>query len=273
MTTSQQAQADAFRALHAVNAPTLLLPNAWDAASAQLVAQCGAKALATTSAGVSWSHGFPDGEHLPCATHLTAIREIIRVVAIPVTVDVEGGYSEDPDAVARYISDIIEAGAIGVNIEDGASPPDLFAAKVTAVRALTRKTGVDFFINARTDVYLRGLASPDSAVHETIERAKLYKNAGADGIFVPGLVNLVEIKEIATSVQLPLNIMALPGIAPVQTLAEHGVRRISVGMALHQAALAAAKRATKEILGSGHFNALFAESITYNEMNAMFSPR
>ncbi len=273
MTTSQQAQADAFRALHAVNAPTLLLPNAWDAASAQLVAQCGAKAIATTSAGVSWSHGFPDGEHLPCATHLTATREIIRVAAIPVTVDVEGGYSEDPDAVARFISDIIKAGAIGINIEDGASPPDLFAAKVIAVRALTKKTGVDFFINARTDVYLRGLASPDSAVHETIERAKLYKNAGADGIFVPGLVNLVEIKEIATSVQLPLNIMALPGIAPVQTLAEHGVRRISVGMALHQAALAAAKRATKEILDSGHFNALFAESITYNEMNAMFSPR
>jgi 2-methylisocitrate lyase-like PEP mutase family enzyme len=256
-----------------VNAPVLLLPNAWDAASAQLVTRCGAKAIATTSAGVSWSHGFPDGEHLPRAAHLTAIREIIRVAVIPVTVDVEGGYSEDPDAVARFISDIIEAGAIGINIEDGASPPDLFAAKVAAVRTLTKKTGIDFFINARTDVYLRGLVSPDSAVHETIERAKLYKNAGADGIFVPGLVNLAEIKEIAISVQLPLNIMALPGIAPVQTLAEHGVRRISVGMALHQTALAAAKMATMEMFDSGHFNALFAESIAYNEMNAMFSPR
>jgi 2-methylisocitrate lyase-like PEP mutase family enzyme len=273
MTTPQQAQADAFRALHAVNAPTLLLPNAWDAASAQLIAQCGAKAIATTSAGVSWSHGFPDGEHLPCAIHLAAIREIIRVAAIPVTVDVEGGYSEDPDVVAHFISDIINAGAIGINIEDGASPPDLFAAKITAIRALTKKTGVDFFINARTDVYLRGLASPDSAVRETIERAKLYRNAGADGIFVPGLVNLVEIKEIAASVQLPLNIMALPGIAPVHTLAEHGVRRVSVGMALHQASLAAAKRATKEMLDIGHFSALFAESIGYNEMNEMFSSR
>ncbi len=271
MMKSQQTHAEAFRALHDVNAPTLLLPNAWDAASAQLIAQWGGKAVATTSAGVSWAHGFPDGERLPHIAHLAAIREITRIVAIPVTVDVESGYSNDPNVVVNFVSDMIEAGAVGINIEDGISPPDLFAAKITAVRALARKMGIDLFINARTDVYLRGLASPDNAMRETIERARLYKNAGADGIFVPGLANLVEMREIAAAVQLPLNIMALPGIASVRTLAEHGVRRISVGAALHQATLAAAKKAVREIFDAGHFDAMFAESIDYNEMNALFS--
>ena len=220
-----------------------------------------------------WSHGFSDGEQLPREAHFATIREIVRLAAVPVTVDVDGGYSDDPHAVANLISEIIAAGAVGINLEDGATSPDLLAAKISAAKAVAKRVGVDLFINARTDVYLRRLVSPDLSVSETIKRAKLYQNAGADGIFVPVLVNLDEIRQIADAVPLPLNIMAVPGIAPVQALKEHGVRRISVGPALMQTAMAAAQKAAMEILDNGRFDALFAAAVSYGEMDALFARR
>jgi len=273
MTEAQKIHTQNFRALHALNVSPLILPNAWDAASAALMVKCGAPAIATTSAGVSWSHGFSDGEQLPREAHFATIREIIRLAAVPVTVDVEGGYSNEPDQVAKLIAEIIAAGAVGVNLEDGASPPDLFAAKVVAAKAAAKRAGIDLFINARTDVYLRRLVSPDLAVSETIKRARLYQSAGADGIFVPCLVNLDEMRQIAEAVPLPLNVMALPGIAPVQDLKEHGVRRISVGPALFQRAMAAAQEAAKEILQQGCFDALFSTAVSFGEMEEIVAKR
>lgn len=272
-TATQKIHAQNFRALHALNVSPLLLPNAWDAASAGIMVKCGAPAIATTSAGVSWSHGFSDGEQLPREAHVATIREIVRLAAVPVTVDVEGGYSDDPEAVAKFIAEIIAAGAVGINLEDGASSPDLLAAKISAAKAVAKRVGVDLFINARTDVYLRRLVSPDLAVSETIKRAKLYQNAGADGIFVPVLVNLDEMRQIAEVVPLPINVMVLPGIAPVQVLKEHGVRRISVGPALMQTAMAAAQKAAMEILHKGRFDALFSATVSFEEMNKLFAGR
>jgi len=271
MTKTQQTHAQNFRALHALNVSPLVLPNAWDAASAGIMVKCGATAIATTSAGVSWSHGFPDGEQLPREAQLATVREIVRVATVPVTVDVEGGYSDDPQEVANLISEIIAAGAIGVNLEDGASPPDLLVAKIVAAKAVARRAGIDLFINARTDVYLRSLVSADLAMAETIKRAKLYQNAGADGIFAPVLVNLDEMRQIAEAVPLPLNVMALPGIAAVNVLKAHGVRRISVGPALFQTAMAAAQKAAKEILDQGHFDTLFSAAVSFGEMNELFA--
>jgi 2-methylisocitrate lyase-like PEP mutase family enzyme len=147
----------------------------------------------------------------------------------------------------------------------------LLAAKIAAAKAVAKRVGVDLFINARTDVYLRSLVSPDLAVSETIKRARLYQNAGADGIFVPVLVNLNEMRQIAEAVPLPLNVMALPGIATVNVLKEHGVRRVSVGPALFQTAMDAARKAAMEILDKGRFDTLFSAAVPFGEMNELFT--
>ncbi len=145
-----------FRRLH--DGELLILPNAWDAGSARLIESRGAKAIATTSAGLAWSRGYPDGDALPVEQLLSAVRAIARVIGVPLTIDVEGGYSNDPAAVAGLVAGILEAGAVGINIEDGSGSPALLCAKIAAARESAGRAGVELFINARTDVYLRGLA-------------------------------------------------------------------------------------------------------------------
>ena len=176
--------ANTFRALHYGN-ELLLLANAWDPGSARLIESLGARAIATTSAGLAWSRGYPDGDALPIEQLLTTARDIARVIRVPLSIDIEGGYSDDPAVVARVVSGIIDAGAVGINIEDGAGSPDLLCAKIEAARHSATRAGVDLFINVRTDVYLRGMASGDAAVREVIRRAERYRSAGCDGIFVP----------------------------------------------------------------------------------------
>jgi 2-methylisocitrate lyase-like PEP mutase family enzyme len=154
---------DTFRILH--RRPNLLiLPNAWDAGSARLIESLGATAIATTSAGVAWSRGYPDGDALPIEQLLATAREIARVIRVPLTIDIEGGYSGDPAVVAQVVAGVIDAGAAGINIEDGAVLPDLLCAKIEAARQAASRTGVDLFINTRTDVYLRAFSSGDAAI-------------------------------------------------------------------------------------------------------------
>jgi 2-methylisocitrate lyase-like PEP mutase family enzyme len=139
-----------FRALHHGN-ELLLLPNAWDPGSARLIESLGAKAIATTSAGLAWSRGYPDGDALPIEQLIKTVRDISRVIRVPLSIDVEGGYSDDPAVVARLVSGIIEAGAVGINIEDGAGSPDVLCAKIETARRSAARAGVDLFINvART---------------------------------------------------------------------------------------------------------------------------
>ncbi len=178
-------QADTFRRLHE-GPQILVLPNAWDAASAAMMEDAGAKAVATSSAAVAWAHGYADGDILPIPTLLAAIGEMARVLKIPLTADIEGGYSDDLAMVGETIRGVIGAGAVGINFEDGARSPDLHARKIETVRQAAAESGVPLFINARIDVYLKGLAKDEAALDETLRRAELYRAAGADGIFVPG---------------------------------------------------------------------------------------
>lgn len=259
-----------FRDLHR---DFLLLPNAWDPGSARLIESLGAKAIATTSAGVAWSRGFPDGDALPVEELLITVRAIARVIRVPLTVDIEGGYSDDPSAVARVVTSVIEAGAVGINIEDGAGSPQRLSAKIEAARRSASTAGVDFFINVRTDVYLRSLASTDGAVEEVGRRATMYQAAGCDGIFVPGLADGQAIEAIAAAIDpLPLNVMLVPGLPSLTTLRKQGVRRLSAGSAIAQAAFGLSGRLATDFL-AGSWNDMFAVAADYGAMNQLFSKR
>jgi 2-methylisocitrate lyase-like PEP mutase family enzyme len=258
-----------FRALHFGN-ELLLLPNAWDPGSARLIESLGARAIATTSAGLAWSRGYPDGDALPIEQLLTTTRDIARVIRVPLSIDIEGGYSDDPAVVARVVSGIIDAGAVGINIEDGAGSPGVLCAKIEAARRSATRAGVDLFINVRTDVYLRGMASGDGAVREVIRRAELYRAAGCDGIFVPGLVEGFAVEAIAAAIDpQPLNIMLMPGLPSPAVLREQGVRRLSAGSAIAQAVMGLTRRLANDFL-AGSSDDMSTITVDYSSMNQLF---
>jgi 2-methylisocitrate lyase-like PEP mutase family enzyme len=270
-TVSAPMQTREFRSLH--NSGLLVLPNAWDGGSARLIESCGAQAIATTSAGLAWAAGYADGGDLPGEVLLDAVRAIARVIRVPLTVDIEGGYSHQPEAVARLVTAIMDAGAVGINIEDGADPPELLCDKIIAVRQGAAGLAAELFINVRTDVYLRALAARGGAVAEVIRRANLYRAAGCDGLFVPGLSDPSEIKAIAAAIDpVPLNVMLIPGLPPVEVLRSLGVRRLSAGSALAQAALGRLAALTRDLL-QGRVEAIFDESAEYGRMNQLLQVR
>lgn len=255
-----------FLELHRGPAP-LLIANAWDAASAALWQQAGAPAIGTSSAALAWSCGYADGGALPSEALLHQVRAIVRVARVPVSVDIEGGYSDDPAAVAALAREVAEAGAVGINLEDGDGDPALLEEKIRAIRAAP---GAPLFVNARTDVYLRGLAEGDAAVAMAIERLSRYRDAGADGGFVPGIRALDQIAAIASSVPLPLNVMAVPGLPRPSELAGAGVRRISAGAALFEHAFAAGSRAAARFL-EGDFSLSLRDGLDYGDLNRLFA--
>ena len=262
--------ASAFRALHEPGR-ILLLPNAWDALSARVIQECGAQAIATTSSGLSWAHGCSDGEHLSPEVLVTALGEIVRASALPVTADIEAGYSRDPKQVGVLVSAIIASGAVGINLEDGAAPADLLVAKIGSARRASASAGVSLFVNARTDVFLKRLVSPERAIDETVARARRYREAGADGIFVPGLIEPEAIRCIAEAVALPLNVMVGAGLPPMSVLQGCGVRRVSAGASLCRASFGAARRATERFLAEHQYDLLLDGTFAQAELNAMFA--
>jgi len=264
--------ASTFRALHAPG-HLLVLPNAWDAASARLVEECGAQAIATTSSGVAWAQGYPDGNAMPPSVVVAAVAAIGRVVRVPLTADVEAGYSSEPATVGELVARVLDAGAVGINLEDGGDSPDLLCAKIEAVKRAARGA-TDVFVNARTDVFLRGLVPADRAVAETIERARRYRAAGADGVFVPGVIAVDDIRAVAAGVEpLPLNVMAWPGLPDAPELRALGVRRLSAGAAIVSRVLGIARRSAVEFLRGENTAAMFDGSIAYAEMNGLLRPR
>lgn len=254
---SQAAKAELFRSLHQ-GPDVLVLPNAWDAASAAVVADAGAKAVATSSAAVAWTFGQADGDILPVDATCAVVKAITRVVDVPVSCDFEGGFTDDLDQLARNVTRVIEAGAVGINFEDGARDPNLHARKIAAVRQAAEKAGVPLFINARTDVYLRQLATGDAAEAEAIRRGRLYASAGADGVFVPGAADAALIGRLAEAIPAPLNILAWPGAPDAAALKALGVRRLSAGTGTFNIAFAALARAAAEFLAQGSSDAVFA---------------
>lgn len=259
-----------FRSLHAPG-QLLLLANAWDAGSARLIEARGAPAIATTSAGLAWSRGYPDGDRLPGRVLESALAEIARVVSVPLSVDLEGGYSSDPRAVAETVRAVLAAGAAGINLEDGNAPPELLCRKIEAARSAAVRAGVDLFVNARCDVFLSRLVPPESAVEETLARARRYRAAGCDGVFAPGVCEAAEIGAIASGLgELPLNVLWLAGLPRLPELRALGVRRLSAGSALARRAYGAAARAAQRFLEHGECDPADA-AVANPEMNALFA--
>src|SRR3989442_15048491 len=197
-----------FRDLHGNSKKPLILPNVWDAGGARIVESLGAKAVATTSAGVAWSLGYPDGNHLPALLLARLAEQIVRAVKVPESLDFEAGYASEPSVVAENLKPILAAGISGINIEDGTDAPAILAGKIEAIKALAASMGVDVFVNARTDVYLQGLVADDKKVQETLGRAAGYRSAGADGLFVPGLTDVAHIAKITEGTELPVTLMS-----------------------------------------------------------------
>lgn len=271
MIAHNPAAAQLFHQLHQKG--LLILANAWDAGSARLIESLGAKAIATTSAAVAWSHGYPDGDRLPVPLLLATVADIARAVRIPISVDSEGGYADDPAAVAEHIAALIDAGAVGINIEDGSGTPDRLCAKIEGAKAAGARRGVDLFVNARTDVYLKGLVPADERVAESLARAERYRRAGADGIFVPGLREAPEISAIASAARLPLNVLAWPGLPSASELEALGVRRLSAGSGIAQALLGRMSSLAAGFLRSGASDPLADGAMPYADLNALMSER
>ncbi|MEZ5996476.1 MAG: isocitrate lyase/phosphoenolpyruvate mutase family protein [Hyphomonadaceae bacterium] len=256
--------ADHFHKLHE---DFLILPNAWDAASAKLIERAGAQAIATTSAGVAWAHGYADGHDLPISKLVNTVEEIARVVAVPVSADAEAGYADDPRQVGQNIEALIGAGAVGVNIEDGAAHHDLHLRKIEAARAAAERAGVKLYINARTDVFLKQLAPAEQAVAETIRRGLACKAAGASGLFAPFVFKSEDIAAIAAAVDMPLNVISWAGVPRAAELKALGARRLSAGTEIGRVALTAARLAAEAFLADGDSDALagkVGERINYN---------
>ena len=192
-------------------------------------------------------------------------------MSVPLSVDAEGGYSDDPKAVGEVVRAIVDAGGVGINIEDASKPPDLLVAKIEAARTAAAAAGVNLYINARTDVYLAGLVPADRAVEESLARATRYREAGADGIFVPAVKDADEIRTIAAEAGLPLNVLVVPGLPPIPELASLGVARVSAGSGIAQVAAGVVQRIATEFLSGGSMDPLLERSVNYGTLNALFA--
>lgn len=271
MTTRDPKAAQVFRQLH--HEGLLILANAWDAGSARLIESLGARAIATTSAAVAWSHGYADGDLLPVSLLVASVADIARRIRVPLSVDMEGGYSSDPVAVGEAVARVIDAGAVGINLEDGTGTPDLLCAKVEEAKRAGVRTGVELFVNARADVYLRDLAARERRVDETLARAQRYRAAGADGIFVPGLADPAGIQAIASGVRLPLNILARPGLPAGSVLAALGVRRLSAGSDVAEVAYGRMAAVAAAFLRDGSSDVFVEGAMPYAEIQALIAAR
>lgn len=278
MATEQQKQkAITFRQLH--HGPKiLLLPNVWDVVSARIIEEAGYPAIATTSAGIAFSLGHPDGEKIPKEEMLARIGRIARAVNVPVTADVEAGYGKRPEHAAATAQAVIEAGAVGINLEDGSGDPanplldlSLQLEKIKAVREAAMKTGVLLVVNARTDVYLRAVGSTEGERYGlALERALAFRDAGADCVFVPGLGDLATIGRLLSEVKCPVNILAQAGYPTIAELEKIGVARVSMGSGPMRAGLGLLKRLAQELKDSGTYSQLDG-ALPGMELNKMMS--
>lgn len=272
-----QASAERFHALHAPGPKPLVLVNAWDAASARLVEEAGAAALATSSSAMSWSLGFRDGNQVPRELLLQALARITAATDLPVTADIESGYAGqgpwfDDGELRQTVAGVLDAGAVGVNLEDSGDQPltsiEEQCRRIAVVRRVADNAGVTLFINARTDTYLSG-RYPDDAFEETLRRAESYLAAGASGIFVPGIQDLHVLHELARRIPGPLNALAGVGAPSVGEFHAAGVRRISIGGNAAKAAYTRVSRVAEEVLGRGNWSEL-AGAHSHAEMDALF---
>lgn len=275
MRTSPESQ-QRFHDLHR-GPGVLVIPNPWDALSARLLSGLGFPAMATTSAGVAWSYDRADGQKISKTELLESIQRIAAAAGVPVSADIESGFGESPAEVAATVREVIEAGAVGINLEDGAPDGDepLLSAgehssRIRAVRTMAAGLGFNLFINARTDVYLLRVGERAGRFDNAVERARAYLDAGADGVFVPGVSDPETISQLVTAIPAPLNILLLPDTPPVSELQRLGVRRLSTGARLAQAALGLLRQAAVELREDGTYHKVFEYALPFPELQEIF---
>jgi 2-methylisocitrate lyase-like PEP mutase family enzyme len=276
---AQCKRAEAFRHMHDRNR-ILVLPNAWDAMSARIFEAAGFKAIATTSAGVSYSIGYPDGELVPRDEMIAAIARIARCVDVPVTADMESGFARDPNDIAETVKLVIEAGAVGINLEDtvhGASRTlyEIPAAieRIRSARAAADAVGVPLVINARTDVYLLGVGEKSERFDHAVSRLNAYSEAGADCLYAMGYFDAETIGRLVKAVDRPLNVMGLPGTPPVAELERLGVARVSTASGPARVAITATRKAALELLRGGRFEVFGGDTMSHQEANSLMDKR
>jgi len=265
-----------FRRLHA-GKPILVLPNVWDVASARIVEQAGFPAIATSSAGVAFVLGYPDGEVISREEMAAAVARITAHVTVPVTADMESGYGRRPEDAAATVRAAIEAGAVGMNFEDspGESGQPLLeetlqVERIRAAREAADATGVPFVLNARTDVYLESVGPPETRQAHAVRRLNAYRAAGADCLFAPGVTDADTIATLVRQVKGPLNVLAAAASPPVPELERLGVARVSLGSGPMRAGLTVLKRLAEELRGAGTYGAL-AGAIPHAELNRLLA--
>lgn len=258
----QTKKASAFRAMH-LGKEILLLPNVWDVASARIIEEAGFGAIATTSAGIAFSLGYPDGQQISREEMLAAVARIARSVRVPVTADVEAGYGNTPEDAARTAQGVIDAGAVGLNLEDASGDSGkplvelpLQLEKIRAVRKVAASLKVPLVLNARTDVYLLQVGDPAKRYDESVRRLRAFRDAGADCVFLPGVPDAPTIGRLVSDLQCPLNILAGPGSPTVPELHKLGVARISLGSGPMRATLGLLRRLAEELKKTGTYSAM-----------------
>src|SRR6201998_4676783 len=251
---NQSEKAARFAELHGKDGAPLLLYNAWDAGSAKAIADAGAPAIATSSWSVAAAHGYRDGQHIPVAFARQIVARIAAAVDVPVSVDFEGGYSEDNGELAENAGRLIDVGVIGINFEDRVVPGaglydiDRQAARILAIHTVAHQRDIALFIKARTDLFLGQGRDPAASITEAIERSKAYADAGASGFFIPGLQDEALIGQICERVALPVNVMLMDGVPSIERLAELGVARISWGPSSYLQAMTALEEQARQAL-------------------------
>ncbi|MGA8154159.1 MAG: isocitrate lyase/phosphoenolpyruvate mutase family protein [Terriglobales bacterium] len=276
MSELRRQKANAFRAMHH-SGKILVLPNVWDVASARVIEEAGFEAIATSSAAVAFSLGYPDGQAISRDEMLARVARIARSVKVPVSADVEAGYGRKPEDAAATARGVIEAGAVGMNLEDGTDDPQhplvdlsLQLEKIRAVREAALESSILLVLNARTDVYLAEVGAPELHYGETVRRLLAYRDAGADCVFAPGLRDTETISQLVRDVQCPVNILAGPGYPSVPELAKLGVMRVSLGSGPMRATLGLLQRMAEELKASGTY-AAFEGSLPYAGANRLFT--
>jgi 2-methylisocitrate lyase-like PEP mutase family enzyme len=247
--------------------------------SARLFEAAGFGAIATTSGGVAWTLGFADGEHAPWNEVVEATARIVRAVRVPVTADIEAGYGETPDQVAKSIADILQAGVVGCNLEDGTPRPDQpirpiddAVARIRAAREAANVAGVPLVINARVDLYLKNVGDPQARFEETVQRSKAYLAAGADCIYPFALADMDTIARLVKAVGAPINVVARAGTPPATEFERIGVARISIAAGASLAAMSLIQNIGQELRTTGRFDTL-EHSINRADVQKLFAPR
>lgn len=276
--SEQKRKAETFLAMH-TGPEAVVLTNVWDVASARIIEEAGFAALATTSAGIAFAQGFPDGQKIPANRMVAVIANIAQAVRVPVTADVEAGYGQRPEDATRTARQVIEAGAVGMNFEDATGDSEhqltdltLQVERMRAIRETAEKSDVPLVLNARTDVYLAQVGEESKRYDETVRRLGAYRDAGADCVFVPGVRDAEIIRRIVADLRCPVNILGVPGAPSIPELIALGVKRVSLGSGPMRASMGFLRRLADEVKTSGTYT-LMRDAPSHAEMNSLMKLR